>query len=256
MPTLADLNQAVINSPVEDAPRLAYAAAADAAKDPRGAFIRMQIKHLDQRGSPPLAERQQIDEWVARFGPAWAGPVASMVDRSWFERGFAGHVRLSAAKFLASGQRLYAAAPVLHLDLTQAKAVFAELCASPLLSRIRSLHLQENDLDDESMRALAASTQLRELRWLSLAFNKVDTFGVELLASSKNFPRLKYVSLAANPCNPGERVADDQGYIVDRWLPPEGEQLEARHGHIPWLHVPEAQTSLDLPPDRFVTARR
>ena len=53
MPTLDDAFRDVLARPVDDQPRLAYAALCDAAKDPRGAFIRSHIAVLS--GGPPGA---------------------------------------------------------------------------------------------------------------------------------------------------------------------------------------------------------
>lgn len=56
-----------------------------------------------------------------------------------FRRGFIGWVRLSAEAFLAHGDRIFAAAPVRHIDLTQVRDVDENLWQSPLLSRLSSL---------------------------------------------------------------------------------------------------------------------
>lgn len=255
MPSLDELQQQVLAQPVEDEPRLAYAAACDAVGDPRGKFIRAQFRVL-KAGKRDLDAKEEQEQLIAQYGKGWASGVASQVERWVFDRGFVGLVRLSAARFLSMAPALYAKAPILHLELTDAKPVFAELCQSPHLSRIRSLDLAECGLTDAEMNPLAACPHLGELRWLSLAFNQIDTFGAGVLAASKMFPKLRFVRLAGNLANPCERVADDTGIIVDRWLPPEGELIEQRLGHVPWFHYDWAGTLLDLSPDPIPFSRK
>ena len=254
MPTLDDAFRDVLARPVDDQPRLAYAALCDAAKDPRGAFIRSHIAVLSG-GPRNIPAEDTVRQLAKSHGPAWAAPVSPLVDRWELDRGFVGLVRMKAASFLAHAPALFAKAPILHLELTDVKPCFAELLASEHLRRLRSLDLSNNQLDDHHAALLAASPNLAELRWLSLADNRIDTIGVGRLAESRNFPHLKFVRLGGNPSNPVERVSDDQGIISDAWLPPDGIALEKRLGPIPWLHFDWATTTFDLSPDPIVFTR-
>jgi len=255
MATLPELLQDVLARPAEDAPRVAYASGCDAVNDPRGKYIRAHLRVLITlvRDVDAEEEKERLEKL---HGKVWAAPVAGLVERWEFDRGFVGLVRMPASRFLASAGELYAKAPILHLELTNCKEVFGDLCKSPHLARIRSLDLAENGLDDEDMRTLSGCPHLGELRWLSLGYNKIDTFGSGLLAASKMFPKLRFVRLVGNPSNPCEQIADDQGIIVDRWLPTEGELLEKRLGRVPWLHYDWAATVLDVSPDPIKFSRK
>ena len=72
----------------------------------------------------------------------------------------------SGARFLAKAPELYRRAPILHLNLTEVRAVAAELFASPHLARIESLSLAGNGLGDAEVALLAGSRHLGNLTWL------------------------------------------------------------------------------------------
>src|SRR5579859_2017878 len=254
MPTEPELLRAVLDAPDDDGPRLAYADFAAAAGDPRGEFIRLQVALADQGGAPNDGAdnllRGRVRELLAAHRGEWSRPVAAYVEDSAFHRGFVEWVRLGARAFLRDAPKLFARAPVRHLDLTGAGRVLLDLVASPHLRRVRSLALERADVDDDAMVALAACPNLGELRWLSLAHDHVGFEGASALAGSPYFPELRYVLFSGNPIDPHERYAFDGGLTVDAWMPSDGIALEARHGHIRWLHGSPA-TSDDVVPDRF-----
>lgn len=256
MPPSNQQFQAVLDDATSDAPRLAYAAAFDNPQDPRAQFIRLQIEDMAAGNRPGTSRWWACEDLLRASGVAWAADVAPLVRAYNFERGFVGRVKLSANDFLRNAAALFAAAPIIHMDLTEAKPHITELCASPHLSKIRSLSLAGCALDDNDIRLLASSPHLSELRWLSLMDNRIAFFGADQLAASKLLPNLHYVEFSGNPFNPTQRFADDSGIIVDLWMPPEGEQLEQRHGMIRWLHIEDCRTVDDIPPDRYRVALR
>jgi hypothetical protein len=148
---------------------------------------------------------------------------------------------------------LFALAPIQHLDLKLPAGVTRDLFASPRLARIRSLDLSQGLLTDIDTRSLAHSQYLGELRWLSLAFNRVSLAGAEALAASKNLPKLSFIDFTGNLVDPVEQYSQDQGVIVDKWLPASGQALERKYGTVPWLHF-EARTTREFPPSRYVVA--
>lgn len=250
MATESELLKAVLDKPDDDKPRLAYADWCEAQKDSLGEFIRLQLDAAKMgrvRGAPFAVEATSL---VKKNRARWARGVIMLVDHLRFHRGFVEYVELSVERFLDSAQRLFQSAPIRHLRPTGDSTALQQLFKSPHLASIRSLDLSSCKLNDRDAEALAASTHLSELRWLSLYQNKIDSAGVEALAVSKNLPMLRYVDLDGNPCNPCEQFSHDMGYIADSWLPPEGEELEKRHGPLKWLHR-EATTLDDLPPDLF-----
>lgn len=251
-----ELLRAVLADPDEDGPRLDYAQWCETQTDPalvaRARFIEAQIAsvHLDRDRGAPL--RGIADELLEAHARVWTAPlrVVPGLGNPIFDRGFVELVTLSAREFLDSADPLLELAPIRHLDLTDVVADADELFASPKLAHIRSLALDRAGLLDEHLELLAASTSLAELRWLSIAKNQVTFAGADALAASQTLPQLAYVRFFGNPCDPGERQGHDQGVVVDSWLPPEGEALEARHGPIRWLHT-NARTLMDVVPDRL-----
>jgi uncharacterized protein (TIGR02996 family) len=248
------LLERVINHPDDDAPRLAYAGYMDEIGDPRGQFIRIGVELGRINGdysNPnflPLAENMHA--MIEQYGAALAGPVAGLVDRYSFDRGFVELVALPARRFLELARQLYALSPIRHLDLTDVRPVIHELFSSPSLEPLRSLSLQNCKLTDKEIEILAASPFLKQLRWLSLADNLVRMPGAEALASTKNLPGLRYVVFDGNPVNPSQQFGHDQGVIMDFWMPDEGSYLEQKYGRLPWLRA-DPRKITDLPPSRF-----
>jgi hypothetical protein len=166
-------------------------------------------------------------------GARWAADVRELVDGYVFWRGFVEEVTLPAPRFLANAAALYRRAPILHLTLTDARAVAAELFASPYLSRIQSLSLFRNGLGDAEATLLARSRQLANLTWLDLPMNQIGRVGLEALAASQLLPKLRYVGFEDNAIpDPTPRFADE--YDADS---PVAIELQAKYGPRPWLSV-------------------
>lgn len=237
--------KAVLDAPQDDAPRLAYAQWLDSQGDAislaRGELIRAQIDlvHMDPAvvsSGLAFGTQQRIQDLIDRHGSTWGQAVAGWVEMFQFERGFVGWIQLSARSFLDHGDRILALAPVQHLDLTGVRDVDEALADSPLLAGIRSLSMNTCGLHDLHVQLLAASPHVTNLRWLSLADNHLTLAAAEALAASVHLGNLRFVELHSNVVDPVEQLGYDSGILVSRWMPPEGEALEARFGHQPWLH--------------------
>lgn len=255
MTALSDLLRDVLNAPDEDAPRIAYAdymaTQPDASSQARALFIRAQLElaGLEPRSKAAFEQTGEVLRLLDAHGASWTASVRQYADDPVFDRGFVELVRCTGAGFLAHAHDLLALAPIRHLTLTSVDDLDA-LLASPHLAQIRSLALDRVGLTDPMLATLATSPGLAQLRWLSIANNAVTRVGAESLAGSRALPRLAYVRFYGNPFDPGERQGHDQGMIVDRWLPKEGRDLEAKFGHLRWLHT-DAQTLDDVVPDRL-----
>jgi uncharacterized protein (TIGR02996 family) len=249
-----ELLREVLAKPDADGPRLAYAQWCEGQADPalvaRARFIEAELTLVHLGAAQGFELRHLADGLLAAHASQWNAAILPLASAPVFDRGFVELVTLTARDFLASADSLFALAPIRHLELSEITDVAAELFASPKLARLRSLGLDRAGLLDQHVELLAASPHLGELRWLSIANNEVTFAGAEALAASTGLARLGYVRFYGNPTDPGERQGHDQGVVVDAWLPPEGEALEARHGPIPWLHT-NAQTLMDVVPDRF-----
>lgn len=253
--TLDALREAVIAAPEDDAPRVAYADAIESTDPVRAEFIRLQLalarcrrEHLNT-DNPPVAPQTTLPaycyegELSRKYGDEWAKDLKDLTTWFVFIRGFVEWVRFDAAEFLRIAPELYRRAPVLHLELKGVKPVAEELFRSPHLSRIVSMHLWGNDLEDAEAMILACSPHLGRLAWLELGNNKIGEAGLEALAASDRLPRVGYVGFMFNAIeNPTPTHAD--GYdststLARRWM--------EKYGHREWLDAYERPV---WPPNR------
>jgi uncharacterized protein (TIGR02996 family) len=251
--TEQDALQAVLARPDEDKPRLAYAEMLDQRGDVRGAFIRLQLQEAN--GEPPTAQSRlegPADWLLLKNEYDWAKSLQGIVTSRAFHRGFVSWIALPARAFLEKAAGILASHPVQHISFSDAKPWLNDLLQSGFLSRMRSLSFDRCGLDSADLKLLSESPGLGELRWLSLTGNQITLPGAEALAKSTSLPRLRYVNFEGNPVDPGEQYANDQGIIVESWMPSSGQWLEEKYGPLPWLHVPAAATVNDIPPDRFI----
>ncbi len=268
-PENEELRGAVCRHPDSDEPRRAYAkwmtrqapvpsAAPDGPAitpgDPAdlAAFIEQQLEiaaghRADPRFDPAplLAKRFEgnRDAWRVDRG-AWGWwDLASdgvITDRRFF-RGFVEHVAIAAKDFLAVAEALYVLAPIRHVTLTDASAHTAALAASPHLAQLRSIALRSgvlddhaarrNELTDEQLRMLARSPHLHGLRHLDLGdATALTPRALDHLAMAPGLTSLSAVTAAPR---------------VLAWR----DELEARHGYLPWLHADEHYGTLDPDPE-------
>lgn len=253
------LLKAVLNDPDNDDPRLKYADWCERQSDEptraRGEFIRLQIEiarlsnqALDRGDAYHHMHREMnlIDEYRV----FWLAPLAQLANGFEFYRGFAELAVLSARDFLDRATQLFALAPIRHLDITNITSVADEFFASPHLSQIRSLRMDNCSLLDSHLQLLAASDNVGELRWLSVRDNLIGLDGAEALATSTHLKHLVYANFTGNPVDPCEELGMDGEIVVAAWLPEAGQTLESRHGNIVWLHR-DGMTISDYHPSRF-----
>lgn len=127
----------VFARPADDEPRMVLADALQAAGDPRGELISLQL------AAPSEAGYKRIDQLVKAAGKDWLGELAAITYRAQFQRGFV--ARLELAKSYASG---------LH--------EFEQLCTHPTLATIEEL--VPGEAHGTSYAALATSPAMKSLR--------------------------------------------------------------------------------------------
>lgn len=242
MTTETELLRAVLQDPDDDGPRLAYADWLESKGDPRGKFIRCDLEIAALKRQDPSARvPAKLTSWrgflLGEHKKAWFAPFRGLADEVQYRRGFVELVTLDAARFLEVGDDIFALAPVRHANLTGTKTVFADLCNSPLLGRLRSLGLSNNQLDDDDVARLAASPNAANLRWLGLSHNEIGMRGWEAIAASPHLKRLRYVGTSANPFAPAlaEGIDGVGGSVVATSANQAAHQLEEKHGHLLWL---------------------
>jgi uncharacterized protein (TIGR02996 family) len=155
---------AILASPDEDTPRLAYADWLDENDQPdRAALIRVQIElgRLPPNEAVPwnrhaagLRAREQAlledhrAEWLAPLR-ARGEPLQHPGTHGQFRRGFVEVVWMPAAVFVQRGERLLGLAPVRELRVTETTDdEFGELLRSPPLRRLEALDLSDRRLGD------------------------------------------------------------------------------------------------------------
>jgi uncharacterized protein (TIGR02996 family) len=214
------LLQAIVEEPDNDLHRLVYADWLMDQGAPLGEFIQLQYRlhHLARDDPNRAAAQQRADELLLKNRAAWLPPLEGVgpVEVS-FQRGFPPRIHLTAASFLAHGQRLFELLPLLReVSLTEARSIISELAGCPALARIRRLTLQENNLDDEAIAVLARSPHLGRLVSLDLSHNQITATGIRSLGAA-NLPELRHFDLSANPVDSAGMQALAQGPAFATW---------------------------------------
>jgi len=175
----------------------------------------------------------------------------NFVDQIWYICGFIEHVAIKAPAFLRFAKFLYSIAPLRHLTLTYAKTAMAVLAASPHLARIRTLILPNrmlnneytrlNELVDDDIAVLASSPHLADLKLLDLEDNERLTIrAFDHLALSPHLPSLSHVALNVYYYDREfGRFGSYRRKLAERRNELWRDELEARHGYLPWLHPDE-----------------
>ncbi len=172
--------RAVLNSPNDDEPRLAYAdRLAESSRlvdSARAEFIRLQIELDGLSDEDPrwasLVGRER--ELLEHHRAAWEKPLRDWLRPSFatpgrwlrshlfgvgglwsFRRGFVENILAAAPTFLAADVALLDRAPVRRLMLTHASEYVGALAAEPRLDRLASLHLVGDMEMDEDLQELA-----------------------------------------------------------------------------------------------------
>ncbi|HKB39746.1 MAG TPA: TIGR02996 domain-containing protein [Gemmataceae bacterium] len=181
--------QSIIENPDDDAVRLIFADWLEERDDPRGEFIRIQVK----RDRPGLDEARET-KLLGAHEKEWVAPLRPWV-REWrFVRGFVEWVRVPAEYILGEGRKVFRLTPVRDARFNEATEHITRLAAVPELARLRSLDLGYNLLALEQVNRLATSPHLAGLDSLNLACNPLNNDGAVAL-SHASLPRLRELYL-------------------------------------------------------------
>jgi uncharacterized protein (TIGR02996 family) len=194
----------IVAHPDDVGPRLVFADWLDDHGEPeRAEFIRLQIERPtlaedDERRDDLLAREGyllwgQQQAWKARLGIGKASAVELRL-----ARGFVEGMILSADAWLRGWRRWVSATPLRRLTLSNAGPRLQALLDSGSLASLRTLDLGDNDLDDESAKALAGCPHLANLRALHLPANHVGPRGASHLAGSPHLAHLAVLDLSGN----------------------------------------------------------
>jgi len=244
--SLAALEQAILDRPGDDAPRLVWG---DAVGGERGELVTVECA-LAAGGLAPekrdaLTRREA--ELLSSHGAQWSG-LQGFAERWRFRRGFVDAVEVDASLLLARETELLAAAPLLRglslLGLTanddeegvrtgpDVPALLQRLLDSPVLERIDGLELVG-----------VGTTWQRDSEFNSSGFDGLGDRVAALLAESGLASRLKQLGLTTSRVGPdGARALAraDLSRLEQLWL--EGQELgdeaaleQLAPGHLPRL---------------------
>jgi uncharacterized protein (TIGR02996 family) len=196
---------AICDNPDDDGPRLMYADWLEEHGDAAPSeFIRTQIEmaklDVDDPHRSPLEQR--ACELMEEHPPDWLGSLRELpVRRRRWRRGFIDTVEMGPAEFLATADRLFAAAPVQTLRLFRANAAdIRKVAASPHLARLRGLCLVLCSMQHAGMQALAESPYIHNLTALALGGSsvRIGDEGLATLAATPALANVTYLDLTNN----------------------------------------------------------
>jgi uncharacterized protein (TIGR02996 family) len=166
------LLKAICQSPEDDVVRLVYADWLEENGDAeRARFIRVQCR----LASLPRfdLERYELEGEESalrvKHGKKWLKPLAKITTNVEFQRGFPHRFALPAAKFVAKGEELFAAAPTLReYRVLQPNAAWEQLLDCPALEKVTSFDAGQHGITIPRTQALARSKRVCNLRRLDL----------------------------------------------------------------------------------------
>jgi uncharacterized protein (TIGR02996 family) len=206
VPENAALFAAILAHPAEDTPRLAYADWLDENGDPtRARFIRLQfeIDKLPPSGPKTAKAKKEEEALLKKHEKKWAAPIAGLVDLLRFRRGFVEMVRVSAAQFLAHGERLFELAPIREVRFDPIGDRMPALVASPHFARAETIAFSaivgDQLHDDGRLDVLLAAPRLATVRRLDLGLSSLNGADVERVARCPYLGSVVHLDLSANP---------------------------------------------------------
>ncbi|MFO0841862.1 MAG: TIGR02996 domain-containing protein [Gemmataceae bacterium] len=207
--TDADFLRAVLDQPDDDVCRLAYAdwllERGDEGGAARGEFIQVQVQlarrseghpgaWIDSARLPELKARE--DELLRAHRTDWAQPIANLVEKYEFRRGFVEVVQLHVETFVPHAQKLFTQAPVRRVRVHG--GLHKQFADCPYLERLSGLDFSRTGIGDHGLRVLLASRRLKYITWLDLSHCYVTDRSLAELAASPLLGRLTHLNLSHN----------------------------------------------------------
>ncbi|QGJ71479.1 Hypothetical protein PBC10988_31840 [Planctomycetales bacterium 10988] len=221
----------IMNSPLEDGPRLIYADWLEEQGDEaRADFIRLQC---ERAALPPYHPQRQIledreRELLEKHEFRWRAALDALtsVESVRFHRGWIDEIALECRGYLKESWQLFQVCPLLrgirptgislrwreflefehpfeltalnlqnqYLDGNAAKS----LIQSPLMIQLESLDLRNNLIGSPGLRAFSESDATQNLQSLGMGYNQVDLAGAQALATSPSIQSLTSLDLRHN----------------------------------------------------------
>jgi uncharacterized protein (TIGR02996 family) len=197
----------VLANPADDTPRRIYADWLMDQADPHQAAHGELIHIQCERAARPPNDPELLDlvaaerELLAAHQHAWGGPLAGLVERWEYRRGFPEGVTLTARVFLDHAAALFSQGPIHELRLREATWLLAELATSRYLAAVTLLDLRDNEIDWLGLAELTQSRHAGRLAVLDLSRNRLGVNGVQALRGTV-LPALKTLRLNGSPLGP------------------------------------------------------
>ena len=242
-----ELYRAVLAAPDRNGPRRRYAEYLERGGDELGEYIRLAID-WDRRRLTTHARVARAAELHTKLRDRQAAPVAPWTRLHQRDRGLVAMVEMDGRTFLEHADDVFAVAPIQHLDLVETKSMFAEIAGSPLLARVQSLRLSENDLGDAEAGLLAASPHVRRLLYLDLGSNRIGEAGLDAIAASSTLVALRQLHFGRNLVeSPVDKWSSDgvSGLVFYAGTGPLQAVLERKYGTKAWMHPSEGDVNVD-----------
>jgi uncharacterized protein (TIGR02996 family) len=240
MPVQDDLYEAVLEAPDRLGPRRRYAEYLEQHGDELGHYIRLRLQQL--QASLDNQSYERMLELEVKLGPRLRAPLQPWVRSAPLDRGLVAHVKMDAKSFLDHGRDVFAGAPIQHLDLFDAKPVFAAIVQDPTLAQVQTLAIETSDLEDREATLLASSPFVRRLVYLNLAGNKIGQPGLEAITASPNLAALRVLHVEFNPVeDPVSKWSNDgvSGLTYYEGAGPMQALLKKKYGEKAWMEPPQ-----------------
>ena len=252
--TFDEIYEAIVADPENDSLREQLAVACRESEPDRSRFIDFQNVRAKQRRASrshlPKASYEE-DGLLTAYDDTWCRTVAKYTTHREFYRGAVESVEIDPFVFLEYGEWLFKLAPICEVRFSMpddgAPFPLDQLLSSTLLGRLDAICLAQLKLTDADVDKIAASPNLSRCLVLDLSYNELTFRSFEALAASPATRNLLFVvRKGPRPAGymPGEHfepIRDSGGlWGPDDWafttVDAEGQELERRHGYIPWLH--------------------
>jgi hypothetical protein len=199
----------------------------------RGEFIELQIAFFEQLQSGGRATGAgRIEFLFKRNRELWSKPLLAEAKLINFLRGFVEHVQVDARWFVDNYKRLYASAPIRHLDVAGLinERVANDFSACPGLEQIAGIALLQ-DMHSSALSALAECRHLSQLRYLSLS--ELTVADVDKVTVLRALPQLQICNISDFT---EELQLDYEGSVLAVEASPSLVQFETTYGEFHALH--------------------
>jgi hypothetical protein len=180
----------------------------------------------------------------------WLGTLDGMLEDIWKDIPVAGAPTIPSrpdgpllvSDFIQQAAALAASGALTTLKLKGAGGRVADISKLPELAHVVTLEMRNQGITDADIEALAASPYVSRLRLLRVEQNHIGQAGIEALAAaaSETMKGLEGVGLQLNRVHdPADQFEFYDETHRERVATDAGEALEAKYGRIAWLHPPE-----------------